>query len=649
MPYQAPLGNAIVGRFGSAGYVAPAPKAIRAIFAPGGSTPPARITLGVSVRGAWRAGANVEKRLSSQFPGAEVLVRDVAARSGAAVHVHSQSFFRWPGARELARTRLLKWLPPADTVRVSAASMWPAADDMQASVIGAWIAGREVRNDRVVLWPGAADRQRAISAAWRGGLMAVIVPVGWSYPNESIVVDVIGGGIKGVFGGPGYSAPAGNAIVGRFGAAGYIAPQPRFADTSDIKVPLRSASFVVGAATKPLLDGAGNPVMDRAIAESSHRVAWGTAARCSVDRVIVWSRYSRSLSPDWGIVIPPGPTPPPEGEQIVVPFRRAYIVVNEALLVRADAAAVINAAWLRINIDADSWLLSWSAEIPWNQLDAVMPSPDPVELIAYVNGYEFRLLVRGRPGESRQFGQRAVQVEGDGVAAVIASPLADQAQHTNSTVATAQQLIIGALEYTGFTVTWEVPDWTVPAGALSVFGAPIDVALHVAGAIGAVLQANAASDSIRVSPRYPVLPWAWAAAEPDVVLPAGVVEHAGVECIDSQFYNAVFVSGVASGISANVKRAGQAADKPAPQPVTHPLITHVDAARQRGDAVLGGAGRKIMRRLRLPVLPETGVIQLGRLVQFTDGGTSYRGIVRANAISVEFPVIRQTITIEATA
>lgn len=531
-------------------------------------------------------------------------------------------------------------------------AVWHGALGIDVLVRSIWAsAGTQKAKEISARWVGARATNRSLDARWSSHLGPVYRPVAYQYPDIDQVIDieVVGGGFRATFSTAGYVPPAGNSIVGRFGSSGFTPQAQLVPGSTDIVIPFRRADITVGSDLIQAVDIAGDPLLDRTTASRDFGITWASPLGRPLDQKIAWSKYSRSLSPDWGIVIPPGPTPPPDGEQIVVPFRRAYIVVNEALLVRADAAAVIHAAWLRINIDADSWLLSWSAEIPLDQLDAVMPSPDPVELIAYINGYEFRLLVRGRPGESKQFGKRSVQLEGDGVAAVLASPLADQAQHTNSTPATAQQLIISALEYTGFTVNWEAADWTVPAGALSVFGAPIDVALHVAGSIGAVLQADAASDSIRISPRYPVLPWAWATAEPDVVLPAGAVEFAGVECIDNQFFNAVFVSGVASGISANVKRAGQAADKPVSQPVTHSLITHVDAARQRGEAVLGGAGRKIMRRLRLPVLPETGVIQLGRLVQFTDGGVSYRGIVRANSISVEFPVIRQTITIEAEA
>ena len=145
-------------------------------------------------------------------------------------------------------------------------------------------------------------------------------------------------------------------------------------------------------------------------------------------------------------------------------------------------------------------------------------------------------------------------------------------------------------------------------------------------------------------PRDPVKPWDWATAAPDYVIPAAVTQTESVEWIEKPAYNVVYVSGVQTGVLGQVKITGTAGDKPAPM-VTHPLITHADAARQRGISILGDTGRKALMQISLPVLPATGVIDVCRLIEFSDGANTRRGIVRANNVSVDWPTVRQTLTI----
>ena len=81
--------------------------------------------------------------------------------------------------------------------------------------------------------------------------------------------------------------------------------------------------------------------------------------------------------------------------------------------------------------------------------------------------------------------------------------------------------------------------------------------------------------------------------------------------------------------------------------VTHPLITHADAGRQRGLSILADVGRQKHITLSLPVLTETGIITPGQLVRYTEQGQAHIGLTRAVDVSVEFPKVRQTIRIES--
>ena len=94
-----------------------------------------------------------------------------------------------------------------------------------------------------------------------------------------------------------------------------------------------------------------------------------------------------------------------------------------------------------------------------------------------------------------------------------------------------------------------------------------------------------------------------------------------------------------------VTRSGTAGDLLAPM-VTDPLITHADAARQRGIAELSDTGRIAMVTLRLPVLAETGVIKPGKFVHYKEGGNTHVGMTRSVAVDVNMPTIYQTLTVE---
>ena len=119
-----------------------------------------------------------------------------------------------------------------------------------------------------------------------------------------------------------------------------------------------------------------------------------------------------------------------------------------------------------------------------------------------------------------------------------------------------------------------------------------------------------------------------------------------IEWQDKAAYNRVYVGGTETGgILGQITRTGTAGDVVAPM-VTDPLITHADAARARGRPILADTGRQARITLELPILPETGIITPGKLVQYTDAGTTRRGLVRSTAVTAQLPTARQTIELE---
>ena len=342
--------------------------------------------------------------------------------------------------------------------------------------------------------------------------------------------------------------------------------------------------------------------------------------------------------------------PPAQPANIIIPTRRIYMIVNDTTLHRADTGQEIAASSLSLSIDVDSWAWGWSASVPASYLPTLTPAEgDMIELIAVVNGTEFRLGLETMQRD-RSFSKASLRIAGRSRAAWLASPLANAASRRNDVAMTAQQIMADALTENGasigWSLDWRITDWLVPAGSWSHTGTAIEACTAIASSVGAYIQAHRKDQILRVLPRYPVAPWSLGTVTPDIELPEAVCVTEGIEYITRPDYNRAFVSGTNQGVIGQITRAGTAGNIIAPM-VSDPLITHADAARQRGLSILADTGRQKHITLSLPILPESGIIQPGTMIRYTEQGTAHIGIARAVNVAVDFPKARQTVRIES--
>jgi hypothetical protein len=336
--------------------------------------------------------------------------------------------------------------------------------------------------------------------------------------------------------------------------------------------------------------------------------------------------------------------------KVTIPILRAYLVVNEVILLRVANNLPLPALALSLSIDVDSWVWGWQASLPASQLGNLLPAGPgaPVELEATVNGVTFRLLAEKITRE-RSFATGRITVSGRGIAAELGDPYALSVSRSNLSDQTAQQIANDALTINnvgiGWAIDWGITDWLVPAGVWSHTGDHIGAVLRIAEAAGAYVQADRAGRTLMVRHRYPMPPWDWHLAPPDFSLPSAVTSRESIEWIERPGYNAVYVSGEGSGVLAQCVRAGTAGDLVAPM-ITDQLNTAVEVATQRGLSILADTGRQLRMLLDTPVLPGVGIYPVGSMVEFTENGTSRIGIVRALSIQAAFPRVRQTIEVE---
>lgn len=343
------------------------------------------------------------------------------------------------------------------------------------------------------------------------------------------------------------------------------------------------------------------------------------------------------------------PTGPPG--LVVVPIRSVYMTINTFSLVRLDNGFPIPATALSLSLDVDSWTWNCSFSVNGSLLPYVEPnvSGDPVIVQATINGAPIRVIVE-KISRERAFGSSQLRCSGRGISAALDAPYAPVQSFTNTGARTARQLLDDIMTVNGVPIGWTIDrfdptDWLVPTGVFSHSGTYISALNAVVGSVGAYLQPTGTTNQMDVLLRYPTPAWEWSSATPDLVLPSAVTSREGIEWVDKPTYDRVFVSGQEGGVLGRYTRAGTAGDLLAP-PVVDPLITHVDAVRQRGRAIISDTGRIANVTLRLPVLSETGIIKPGTMVRYTDGPVTRIGLSRSVSLDVAMPTVYQTIEVE---
>ena len=365
-----------------------------------------------------------------------------------------------------------------------------------------------------------------------------------------------------------------------------------------------------------------------------------------------WSSNPDPYTPD-----PPYPPQPPEppGGLLVIPLYGTYVVIHQAKLYRVDTGAPIHAESLTISLDADSWAWQFSARILGaDSLAAVTPNAngDPVIIAAELNGYDWQFLVDGWQ-EDRQFRTRTATLTGRGLTAELAAPWQLPGSGIQGERLTVRQLLESHLpQYSGWRQDWhaESPDWLVPADTWQWADKTPILAIHEAATgCGFILNPARAERAYTIQPRYPVLPWHFESATPDLEIPDAAILSIQRAASAPTQANAVFVHGTATGgILGHVVREGSAGDRLAATQ-SHALITAVEAARLLGSRILAGNHEQpALKSLTTTLGGDFPLAELGWLLAAEIDGEVHRGII--NAVRVECNAaqsytVRQTVTI----
>ncbi|PXB75762.1 hypothetical protein CW299_41785, partial [Pseudomonas aeruginosa] len=208
-----------------------------------------------------------------------------------------------------------------------------------------------------------------------------------------------------------------------------------------------------------------------------------------------------------GPVVPIDPPAKPE-------ILETYMIGNTVTLVVLPSRTPLDATSIRIGLDIDSFAWSFSADLfGRTSLDLAAPDangPKTVEL--EINGWTWRFLVERYSGSGKHPSERYT-ISGASRTQLLDAPYAPKRSAVNTAPLNARQVVDDQLQYTGFSVSWDVenmgpPDWTLPAGAFSYQDqTPMQVIVKLAEVAGGIVRPGLMDDSVTILPRYREATW----------------------------------------------------------------------------------------------------------------------------------------------
>lgn len=341
-------------------------------------------------------------------------------------------------------------------------------------------------------------------------------------------------------------------------------------------------------------------------------------------------------------------TPEP-GSQFVIPLLKVYMLVYQSNAVLLPSGTPVPLTGVRIESGDDGFGWTLSASGPVDLVGLLAPQGGvPQQIRLTINGIDWVFAVK-QPVRSRSFDGWEASVSGQSVTSLIGERYWRAKAWSISSQMSVQQIASEALQNTGITLDWGAEDWQVPAAAWSHTGTPLSVIKRIAEAAGAVVRSHRTEPVLQLQPEYKALPWNWASAVPDVVMPGQIIVQDTLTDLEQELRNAVYVSGsAAGGVVGQIVRAGTAGDLLAAQ-ITDPLMTDVIAVRQRGIVPLADSALRWRQEVSVPLITggtAPGLILPGYLIEVQEPGETWRGLVRHLSLDENMPEFTQTLTVD---
>lgn len=332
---------------------------------------------------------------------------------------------------------------------------------------------------------------------------------------------------------------------------------------------------------------------------------------------------------------------------LLVPIRRSYRVLNQASLIRVSDEVDIPVTRLSVKLDQASWCWTLQATLPNQAAMALVPAY-PGKVRATINGFAWDFIVDELTW-NRRFGEWTATLNGRSPGAVYAEPYQPAKSYRETSAKTAEQLALQELG-PGWSLDWQLPMWTVPAGVFQYENlTPIEAMNRIAKSAGGWLYADAQDDVLHVVPKWPQKPWAWTFI-PDASLPSSYTLSEAQQPLISTAFESILISGGTAGIAVICTRAGTGGETVAPS-VVDQLITDIAAAQARAVQELADWWPMKQYTLTLPLQAPpagAGLLLPTTTFDFVDGEEDgFRGMVTGVSVDASWNQIVQNVEVVA--
>ena len=343
---------------------------------------------------------------------------------------------------------------------------------------------------------------------------------------------------------------------------------------------------------------------------------------------------------------------PPSGSTIIVPIQDTYIMENTITVTLDDDLTAIQMGKVTLALDADSFTWKFAGDL-LNPSDIALvkqlPDGSPIVLHITINSYIWHVIVE-KISTNKKFANESVSVSGRGINALLTKPYRQAESVNYGTLQTVQQLADLIIPI-GWTNVWSTVTWNVDGGAYSYTNkTPMEALKGIADDIGAIIVPSRTAQSIAFKPRYPVLPWDFAATTADVVLPDSAVIELSEEPVSSYQGNGIYIHGnEIGGELALVRLNGTAGDRLMPT-LNNALMTDTIGIRALGERQLAAqapqpAIKSVKTFMDGTVVP---LLEVGSLLETTVDAVGIKGIVNSVSIEASLVDVWQTLTIGET-
>lgn len=335
---------------------------------------------------------------------------------------------------------------------------------------------------------------------------------------------------------------------------------------------------------------------------------------------------------------------------------RSLRLSHSLSVVRLPDRLPLHVTAVSMSTDRDSW--AWSFQLKFADrasLLACAPSPEGIVSVEItLDGHVWVAAIEGY-NESRELARKQGAATGRSRTALLAAPYDAERSYQSTAPATAQQLALRELDFSGFALDWQLVDWTALAGTWSYDrDTHMGAIQRIAAAAGGIVQAAADSDTVIVQPRHPFAPWEIASADVDMTIDASSCLNLGKRYVAGPQYQSVYVSGRDQGLRVRIRRDGTSGSPPA-EPVIEPLISDTAPATSRGKSILTSSYSREEISLLVPLTPSPdlpGLLMPGMLLAVEDATWgNYRAVVIGVNLDAEISgdgalTARQSITVE---